>query len=242
MRTAEEEIAKLNEYYREYLGEYFKNAPKWLMEDFQVLTLPAQSTFIEEGEVADNIYILLKGRVIALDYRVVDIVYRHYDFHPIEVFGAMEIIGEIKNYMTSLMTLEECTFLKISSKKFESWLCNDLNAYRMQASRIERYLLKQVRKERLNLLLNGRERVAIVLMRLYDIYSNENAEAGNNGDEVCIRRKEFMEITGLSERSVTRILKEFEEKGLIIRSSRDILINFDRYLLIKDFVDEKIYE
>ena len=221
---------------QEYLKRYFANAPDWLIDSFQILNVPAETAFVEEGEEANSIYILLKGRVRAIDYRVFDIVYRHYVWYPVEVFGAMEIIGEMDLYMATLDTLDDCVMLKASRKIYERWLNEDLNAYRMQASRIERYLLKQVRKERLNVLLSGTERVAVMLLRLYELY------AENETTTICISRKEFVETTGLSERTVTRILKDYEAKGMISRKGWDVVMTFEQYEKIKESLGERIDE
>lgn len=221
---------------QEYLKRYFKNAPEWLMESFQITNIPKNTCFVEEGEDADHVYVLLKGRVLAIDYRVFDIVYRHYEWYPVEVFGAMEIIGELDYYMTSLTTMDDCVFLRTTRKKYETWLNQDINAYRMQAGRIERYLLKQVRKERLNVLLSGTERVAVMLLRLYELY------AENETTTICLSRKEFVETTGLSERTVTRILKDYEAKGLISRKGWDVVMTFEQYETIKNSLGERIDE
>ena len=236
MEDTKDFILSLPKREREYLLDYFKNAPYWLMESFQVLNLPPKTTFIDEGEEANNVFILLKGNVTAIDYRVEEIVYRHHDFVPIEVFGAMEIIGEMEYFMTTLMTVSQSVILKCPRSKFEKWLLNDIHSLRIQSSTIERYLLKQVRKERLYLLLSGRERLAIVLMRLYEVYSE------NNASTIYVSRREFVETTGLSERTITRILKEMEEKKIISRRGWEIIITFAQYQEIKKMIDMRILE
>lgn len=236
MSNINDVIKKLNKSEREYLLDYFKDAPSWLMESFQVLNLPPKTSFIEEGEEAKDIFILLKGNVTAIDYRVEEIVYRHYDFTPVEVFGAMELICEMDYYMTTLMTVKNCILLKCSRAKYEKWLLNDIHAFQIQSATITKYLLKQVRKERLYLLLSGRERLAIVLMRLYEVY------AENNSSTIYVSRKEFVETTGLSERTITRILKEMEEKKVIHRKGWEIIISFEQYQEIKKMIDLRILE
>ena len=236
MGSAKDYILSLPRREREFLLDYFKNAPFWLLDSFHVLRLPSKTTFVDEGADARDIFILVEGNVTAIDYRVEEIVYRHHEFSSIEVLGAMEIIGDMDTYMTTLMTVTPAVILKCSRNKFEKWLLNDLHALRIQSSTIERYLLKQVRKERLYLLLSGRERLAIVLMRLYEVYSE------NNSSTIYVSRKEFVETTGLSERTITRILKEMEGKGIINRRGWEIIISFEQYQLIKKLIDERILE
>lgn len=234
MGDLEKVIAKLSVERQDFLKNYFKYAPQWLFDNFQVVEFPANKTFVKEGDKADVVYILLDGKVLAIDYRVFEIVYRHYEFCPIEALGSMEIIGDLEYYMTTLKTVEKSIFLKISRQIFEKWLNEDNNAYRIQSAKIERYLLKQVRRERLNVLLNGTERVAIMLVRLYE------ACAANDTTIICINRKEFVETTGLSDRTVTRILKDFEQKKLVSRRGWDVVVNYEQYMEIKKRIDDKV--
>ena len=51
-----------------------------------------------------------------------------------------------------------------------------------------------------------------------------------------------METTGLSERTITRILKEMEEKKVIHRKGWEIIISFEQYQEIKKMIDLRILE
>ena len=235
MESLEKVIRELPVEHQEYLKRYFKNAPDWLLESLRVVNVPANTSFIEEGEEVDSIYFLIKGKVSAMEERVLDVVYKHYEFYPVEVFGAMELIGEIDYYMTTLTAVEDCVFLKTSCKKYDKWLSEDSNVFRIQAAQIERYLLKQARKERLNVLLGGTERVALMLCHSYELL------AENTTKTVAVGRKEFVEKTGLSERSVTRILKDFEAKQLISRKGWDVVVTFEQYLKVKELLDDRVY-
>lgn len=217
-----------------YLKKYFQNAPEWILNSFWSINLSKGTAFIEEGERAEDVYILVKGKVLAVDYRVREIVYGYFEFHPIEVFGALEIMGNMEKYKTTLVTVEDSIFLKIKSKKFEKWLRNDANAFQMQTEKIGCYLVEQARKERLNVLLKATERIAIVLIRMYEMY------ADNGKSTMYLSRKDFMETTGLSERTVTRTLKEFETNGIITRSGWDIVLTKEQYFQLKELVDHKI--
>lgn len=235
MRNWEKLVESLQVEQREYLKQYLKNAPEWLLDSFQIINLPVNTTFVEEGEPAESIYILLKGKVSAVEERVFEIVYRHYEFYPIEVLGAMELIGEMDEYMTTLITEEKCVLLKTSREKYDRWLSEDHNAFRMQAAKIERYLLKQARKERLNLLLGGTERVAMMLCHSYEMLSEGLSKT------VCVGRKEVFEKTGLSERTVTRVLKDLEAKSYISRKGWSVKVSFEQYQKLKEMLENIIY-
>lgn len=235
MRIWEKVVDTLQVDQKAYLNRYFKDAPEWILDSFQLVKIPPNTVFIEEGEQVEGIFILIKGKVSAMEERVLEMVYKHYEFYPIEVFGAMELIGELDEYMTTLVATEECVLLKTSRAKYERWLSEDHNAFRMQAARIERYLLTQARKERLNVLLGGVERVIMMLCHSYEVL------AENSIKSVCVSRKEVFEKTGLSERTVTRVLKDLESKSYISRRGWDIIISFDQYQVLKELLENTVY-
>ena len=55
----QKQIEKLNPEKVDYLKQYFAGAPRWLLEQFQVIEVPAGTVFIHEGDPADSVYVLL---------------------------------------------------------------------------------------------------------------------------------------------------------------------------------------
>ena len=102
MSEADEIIRKLNTEQRNYLNRYFAHAPESVTGSMQVVRMPEGMTFIQEGMPVDKVYVLLKGCVSAVDYRVRETVYGFCHFNPIETFGAMEILGHMDQYRTTL--------------------------------------------------------------------------------------------------------------------------------------------
>lgn len=236
MREAEALIKKLDMESQVYLNRYFANAPCWLMDSFQVVRVPKGTAFINEGEKADTIYILMRGKVVAVDYRVQEMAYGFITFQSMEVFGAMEILVDMDRYKTTLETTKDSIFLKISREIFEKWLKNDLTAFRMQTRRTGRYLLEEVRKERLYVLMQGVERVYLAL---YEMYQSSGAE---DTCSIYVSRKDFAEMTGLSERTITRTLKNLEERGCITRDGWNILMTKEQFSQIQSLIEDKIME
>ena len=219
---------------REYIKKYFSGAPQWLIDSLYVVNIEENQVFVEEGFDADNIFFLLIGRVSAMDRRVYDMVYKHYEFKPMEVFGAMECTIGSEKYLTTLMTEEDSIFLKIGRKMYEKWLEEDQVVFRMQTKRTEEFLLSQVRRERLNILLCGSDRVKLMICELY-----EGCDEKKKGT-VCLSRRQFVERTGLSERTVTRILKDLEVKGLLSRRGWDVVVSSKQYQEVKNQLEVKV--
>ena len=234
MSDLEKIILECDDEVQDYLRKYFVNSPSWIRDSLQVVKLPKGTTFIEEGRKADKVYIFIRGKVTAVDYRVCEMAYGFYEFYPVDAFGALEVLGELETYKTTLVTSEPSVFLKLSKAKYEKWIRNDINALLMQTKRMGEYLVEQARKERLNVLLKASDRIALVLIKMYEIYVEEGQS------RIYISRKNFTEMTGLSERTITRILKEFEGKGKITRDGWDIVLNQEQYSELKELVDHKI--
>ena len=99
--------------------------------------MPEGTTFIQEGMPVDKVYVLLlKGCVSAVDYRVRETVYGFCHFNPIETFGAMEILGHMDQYRTTLATTRDSLFLKIPRDSFEKWILKDVDALQMETERL----------------------------------------------------------------------------------------------------------
>ena len=143
MSEADEIIRKLNTEQRNYLNRYFAHAPESVTGSMQVIRMPEGTTFIQEGTPVDKVYILLKGCVSAVDYRVRETVYGFCHFDPIETFGTMEILGHMNQYRTTLATTRDSLFLKIPRDAFEKWILKDVDALQMETERIIGYLLDQ---------------------------------------------------------------------------------------------------
>ena len=50
-----------------YLEKFLKNAPRWLLEEFQEVNMAKDTEFVTENDSANTVYILLTGVVKATD-------------------------------------------------------------------------------------------------------------------------------------------------------------------------------
>ena len=204
----------LNKESHMYLENFLKNAPMWLLEEFHEANISKDTEFVSENDPANTVYILLTGVVKATDIRVFPVVYDFIRFYPIEIFGAMEFLLREETYRTTLITVTNCKFLKLSREQFSKWVLNDINAMKMFTEAMTRYLLDQCRKERLYLFLQGEERV---LLFLSDIY-----EKNGLADEIVINisRNDLAKGTALSVRTVNRTIKELIKEGFLVKKRK----------------------
>ena len=224
----------LNKESHMYLEKFLKNAPMWLLEEFHEVNISKDIEFVSENDPANTVYILLTGVVKATDIRVFPVVYDFIRFYPIEIFGAMEFLLREDTYRTTLITVTNCKFLKLSIEQFSKWVLNDINAMKMFTEAMTRYLLDQCRKERLYLFLQGEERV---LLFLSDIY-----EKNGLADEIVINisRNDLAKGTALSVRTVNRTIKELIKEGFLVKKGRKLILPFEKYQEIKKRLSDKV--
>lgn len=236
MNEVVELIEELHTKERDYLNNYLANAPKWLLEAFQIVRMKAGTAFIHENAYVDTVYILVEGIVKATDYRVQEIAYDYARFYPVEVFGAMEFLMGYNEYKTTLITETDCRFLRVSKDQFAKWMVTDIHAVLEQVKAMSVYLLDQVRKERLFLFLQGADRLFLLFMQMYQ------KSARHRICKIKLTRKDLSNSTGLCIKTINRCVKKMEEGGYISREGRTIVIDREQYEKIKAVVSEKIDE
>lgn len=236
MNEVVELIDELHTKERDYLNNYLANAPKWLLEAFQIVRIKKGNAFIHENSYVDTVYILVEGVVKATDYRVQEIAYDYARFYPVEVFGAMEFLMGYEEYKTTLITETDCRFLRVSKDQFAKWMVTDIHAVLEQVKAMSGYLLDQVRKERLFLFLQGADRLFLLFMQIYQ------KSARHKICKIRLTRKDLSNSTGLCIKTINRCVKKMEEDGYISREGRTIVIDQEQFQRIKAVVSEKIDE
>lgn len=217
---------------RRQFEAYFRTAPIWLIESFQVAELEKGTVLLREGEPVNTIYLIGSGIIKATDYRVYGIQFDFMRFSKVYAFGGMEVLMGLEAYQTTLQTTTRCTVLKIPRDKFQEWLTSDITALWQEAHLVAEYMLEEARTSRAFLFLQGSNRLAMLLTEWYDQYAE--------GGVLRIRsdRQELSDSTGLCLKTITRSVKKFSEDGLISREKGSITINSEQYKQLKGIIAE----
>lgn len=219
---------------QEQFIRYFKNAPTWILDTFQIEELEKGVVFIREGEPANTIFFIGRGIIQATDYRIYGTPYSYMQFDNVYAFGGMEFLMDLDTYMTTLQTITNCTVVKLPRKKFEEWMYSDIHALKYEAKLVGEYLLTEGRNNRLFLFMQGSDRLALLLVDRYKKY-NKNGVLYVKGN-----RQNLADETGLCVKSISRGVKKFMEEGLLSKEGNQIVVNEEQYEGLKKIVSLKI--
>lgn len=219
---------------QEQFEEYFRNAPLWLMDAFQVERLERGRILIREGDPADTIYFIGQGTIEATDYRIYGSPYDYMRFDKVHAFGGMEFIMDLDAYRTTLRAVTDCVVVKLPRSKFEEWMYSDLQSLKYEAKLVGEYLVKEARQSRLLLFLEGADRLALLLVGRYEQYGKDGVL------RVSDSRQALASETGLCLKSISRSVKKFLEDGLISKEGNRIIIGRQQYEDLRALVGLKI--
>ena len=219
---------------RKQFEDYFSSAPKWLLDSIQVVRVDKDVEFIKENTVVDMIYLIGKGTVKAIDYRVYGIAYDFMQFDDVSAFGAMEVITGDTVYRTTMQTVTPCIIVKIPRAAFAKWISLDIIVLQKEARNISCNLLEQGRKERIYLFLQGADRLAFILAEKYLKYQKNNIFYENS------TRQELAEASGLCVKTVNRAVKKFRENGWITKTGNKFTIDERQYNELNKSISELI--
>ena len=142
----------------------------------------------------------------------------------------MEVFYKIPLYMTTIMTVTDCTMLVMSKKNYERWIWDDKNALQMEIISTGNMLLDQNRTGRIFLFLQGMDRI------IYFFVRNYNQQKQDNMAIFDISRQEIAERSGFSVKTVNRAVKKMEEEGYITKKGHKIIISEEQYLKMKSYL------
>lgn len=225
-------LLELREERRKRFVEYFATAPEELLESAQVIELETGTTLVRENEPVDRVYVIGRGTVKGIDFRIYGIEYDFIHFEGVYGLGAMEIIMGEDRYRTTLEAVTPCTVVKMPVAKFQAWIMTDIVALHRESRAIAKYLIDEVRNTRLNLFLKGTDRLAILFISFYEKLGAKGVQ------KITYTRTELSEVSGLCVKTINRSIKKFEDEGLVGRDGSKITINESQYERLKEIVEE----
>lgn len=228
-------IMKLDKKRRLQFETYFRSAPDWVLDTCQIVPIKKDTILVQENTPVDTIYFVVSGKIKAVDYRVLGIAYDFMRFDDVYAFGGTEVLTRDEVYRTTLQTTTDCMVLKMPRSIFEHWLDLDPRVLRIEAGNVASYLLEQARKSRACLFLQGSDRLAYILLDMYE------HDAKNGVLTVKMSQNEFAELCGVSVKTVYRSLKRFEELDWISRKGNYFTLDKKQYEDCTQYMSDLVF-
>ena len=210
---------------------YFESAPAEVVSRMSVEKRYADRYLVEESEPVERVFILVEGQVKAVDFRVKGSAYEYARYTPVSFLGTMECCFGQEQYATNLITVTPCTLVTIPRDVFENWLNSDLRAMQREMENMHWTLLENSRENRMLLLLNGMERLILLLVKKC------SSRGGAREHILSVNRQELAEQCGSSVKTVNRSMKRLEDGGFLTREGHKVKITQRQLAAMQEYLD-----
>ena len=214
-------------------NKYFtKLLQKDILDYCKVIKIESGARFVTSKEEVDKVWILLLGKVRALEEYTTGDIYIFQKFDAPEVFGEMEALAEIPHFRASLIAETECVFITLPVNIYLRFLKENSGFLYKRTQVIIKRVLDEERDNRIYLMLKGVDRI-----KLYFIQHYELSESG----EVCIlktTRQQIADETGYSIKTVNRVMKKLKEENFLNITGQKILITESQYIKMIESIEE----
>jgi CRP/FNR family transcriptional regulator, cyclic AMP receptor protein len=183
----------------------------------KVRTFPKNALLIQEGDVSDNLFILLKGRVRAFSIGVDAKEITFAEYLPVELFGEMALDGGPRS--ASVQATEVCQCAIVTKEELQKYLDGEPQfAFELIRKVISR--ARQATDSARNLALLD------VYGRL-KIFLEQETAIESNGKRELVSRFTHQEIAmriGASREMVSKLLKDLENGGYLSFPSQSKIV------------------
>ena len=193
------------------------------------------SRLVAAGDSCAHVYILLKGRLEAVEEHVANIPYHFTEIRALDIVGDYEFFTEKQPRLVTLATPEDSLCLVIPAIEYMTWLRKDPHALFLRSRMIISQLVVQSQFQRQNLFADNRTRMLVFLREqvtqaVNDSMHNENGTGNTKTRSVYpiripFTRPEIAAHLGCSVRTVNRTVQELAKENMIYLNKGKIFIS-----------------
>lgn len=234
MNCINEAFALVTNSQQKYLKQFFTNCPEDVKESMTLFQLPTGKILSHSGEMANYIYILLKGKLQGIDDRFDGHIYSFLQFFPISIVDDFEILAGVSEYRITIQAVKDSVLLRIPANFYMKWLKKDANVLWMRLQNLSEEMLRQSGQDRQYLFLQGVDRLALYLINVY--------EKNSHFQKIRLKktRVDLSNELGYSLKTLNRSVKRLVEGNYIYLESGKICVEQVHYERLKQFVDQKM--
>ncbi len=205
----------------EFIQKFFKYCPLLLQDNIMYKCYQKNHILIETNDACAFVYILIKGRLQAIEEKFPEFNYSFTELNAIEIIGDFELFTEDIQRIVTLSTLEKSHFLVIPAIDYIEWLKKDVNALFIRTQMLITQLTKQTQTERQLFMMDNNKRLMFFLL---GEYAKQNISTAN----IHYTREQISNKIGCSLRTINRIILSLQEEGLISLNHGKIQVNSEQ--------------
>lgn len=224
-------LKKMNSRQADFMNHFFRTAPDSVFHRALLKTYPRGHILIHSEDPCSNVYILLNGRLQAIEESVVDEPFCFVELDAIEIVGDFELFIQSDSRIITLSALDPALCLVIPSCDYISWITKDANALHLRIQMLVRQLVSQAKFEHHSLFLDSKMRI------LHLLYSECRKTTFQAPLLLPYTRNEIASRLGCSLRTVNRNISSLVKEGLITLQRGKIQISSQQADKIKSLVD-----
>lgn len=217
------EINQMNILDRDGLEELFEKDGLKLLDHAQLYTFEPRKRFVTVGDALTKIWILLSGKVKAMEEYPTGEVYVFQKFFSPQVFGEMELLSELGQYKATLITEEKSVFLTLPARAYLGFLESNPQFLLKRTKSILNQALQEQTNYRVYLQLSASERIKLYFIHQYEL-------TVENG--ICIlnlSRQQIADETSYSVKTINRVMKVLERDNFVTLQGHKIVITQKQY-------------
>ena len=208
------------------LEDFFKFSPSYIQPVLMLRSYKKGSRLVAAGDSSAHVYILLKGRLEAVEEHVSDAPYHFTEIKALDIVGDYEFFTGKLMRLVTVTTLEDSLCLVIPAAEYMTWLRSDSHALFLRSRMIISQLVAQAQFQRQNLFSDNHTRMLYFLKEQITQAVNDNTNTGSVYPiRISFTRPEIAAHLGCSVRTVNRTVQELEAENRISLRKGKIYIN-----------------
>ena len=211
---------------KNFLENFFKFSPSYIQPVLMLRSYKKGSRLVAAGDSSAHVYILLKGRLEAVEEHVSDAPYHFTEIKALDIVGDYEFFTGKLMRLVTVTTLEDSLCLVIPAAEYMTWLRSDSHALFLRSRMIISQLVAQAQFQRQNLFSDNHTRMLYFLKEQITQAVNDNTNTGSVYPiRISFSRPEIAAHLGCSVRTVNRTVQELEAENRISLRKGKIYIN-----------------
>lgn len=215
-----------------FISQFLANCPNAILNSMTICTYGPNHTLMYTGDPSEEVYLLLKGGIDAVDENVPNIPYTFTELKPVDVVGDYELFSDALGRYVSLRTTCPTMCIRLSSQNYLTWMKQDNNALFMRMQMLMQVLSWETQFHRQYLFLDNETRLVLYLLE------ECQKKAFRYPHKVKADRERIASKIGCSIRTLNRTVTQLEKQQLIGRNGGKITIEESQHRALKNYIKD----